>query len=76
MPIHHWFRQGRHLAVLFMIAAVIPVAVLSWLGLRLLQKDRDLEDQQILQRLEDAADRITAEIETYLTRMEASLPDG
>lgn len=74
MPIYHWFRQSRHLAVLFMIAAVIPVAVLSWLGLRLLQQDRDLEDQQIQQRLEDAADRITAELETHLTRIEASLP--
>lgn len=74
MPIHHRFRHSRHLAVLFMIAAVIPVAVLSWLGLRLLQQDRDLEDQQIQQRLEDAADRITAELEAHLTRIEASLP--
>lgn len=74
MPIHHRFRQSRHLAVLFMIAAVIPVAVLSWLGLRLLQQERDLEEQQILQRLEDSADRITAELEAHLTRIEASLP--
>jgi signal transduction histidine kinase len=74
MPVHHWFRQARYLAVLFMIAAAIPVAVLSWMGLRLLQQDRDLEDQQIHQRLEDAADRVAAEIEANLTRMEASLP--
>ncbi len=74
MPIHHRLRQSRYLAVLFMIAAVIPVAVLSWLGLRLLQQERDLEEQQILQRLEDSADRITAELEAHLTRIEASLP--
>ena len=74
MPIHHWFHQGRHLAVLFMIAAIIPVAALSWMGLRLLRQDRDLETQQIHQRLEDAADRITAELKADLTQMEANLP--
>jgi hypothetical protein len=70
MLAHHRFRHGRYLVVLYMIEAVIPAAALSWLGLRLLQQDRDLEEQQIHQLLEDAADRITAEFEAYLTRIE------
>ncbi len=74
MPVLHWFRQARRLAALFMIAAVLPVAVLFWLGLRLLQQDRDLEGQRIQERLEDAADRVAAEFEAHLTRIEAGLP--
>lgn len=73
MRVFLWLRQARHLALLFMVAAVLPVGVLSWLGLRLLQQDRDLEDQRIRQGLEDAADRVAARVEAHLTRIEASL---
>ena len=74
------------LLTLFVLLAGIPLAALGWLGWRLLEQDRALENQRERDRLESAANRLAHELERRLTawddllretpRGPASLPPG
>ena len=53
----------------------MSVFALIWMGLRLVQQDRSLEVQQIVEKREAAADRIIAALEQTLTIEERKLDD-
>jgi len=74
MQARQWFRPPRHLVVLFVVVIVVPAAALAWLGWRLLEQDRALEGQRIQERLERAADSISAALERRLTEITDHLP--
>jgi len=59
--------------VLLAAATLVPVAVLVWLGLRVLQQDRDLDRQRQRERLEVAAGRVALEIDRRLQDLEEKL---
>ena len=65
----------RKLPGLFLVATLVPVIALVWLGWRLLEQDRALENQRILERLEDAADLIAAAIDRRLAGMQDRLAE-
>ena len=70
-----WGRITQKTTVLFLAAAVMSVFALIWMGLRLVQQDRSLEVQQIVEKREAAADRIIAALEQTLTIEERKLDD-
>jgi len=87
MAIRDWLRPPRYLVILFLGIALVLVSTLAWLGWRLFQQDRALEEQRVQVRLEHAADIVAAEltrrlgaIEDELTRLSAvtstNLPDS
>lgn len=76
-------RLERRLVALIVAITVVPLALLVWLGWRLIQQDRLLEQQQIQQRVEHAADllvaalqRAIADADRYLGPHLDPLPDG
>lgn len=66
----------RRLPVLLAAATLIPAIVLVWLGVRLLQQDRELDRQRQRERLEVAAGRVALEIDRWLQDLEADLVAG
>jgi two-component system, OmpR family, phosphate regulon sensor histidine kinase PhoR len=66
----------RRLPVLLAAATLMPAVVLVWLGVRLLQQDRELDRQRQRERLEVAAGRVALEIDRRLQDLEAELVAG
>ena len=62
MSLSLWFRSPRYLLTLFLAIMLVLAASLSWLSWRLLKQDRALENQRIQERLDNAADLITASL--------------
>src|SRR6266705_1408424 len=60
MSLSQWFRSPRYLLTLFLAIMLVLAATLGWLGWRLLEQDRALENQRTQERLENAADLIAA----------------
>jgi signal transduction histidine kinase/predicted negative regulator of RcsB-dependent stress response len=56
MALGDWLRPPRHLVILFLGIALVLVCTLAWLGWRLFDQDRALEEQRVQVRLEHAAD--------------------
>jgi hypothetical protein len=50
MSLSLWFRSPRYLLTLFLAIMLVLTASLSWLGWRLLKRDRALESQRIEER--------------------------
>src|SRR4030042_612204 len=61
--------------ILFLGVAAVSVAALVWMGVRLIKQDRALESQQLRERREAAADRLTASLEQVLSEEERKLAD-
>jgi signal transduction histidine kinase len=57
-------------------ATLIPIGVLSWLGFRILQQDRDVERQRRRERLEVAAGRLALDMDRRLQDIEEQLARG
>jgi signal transduction histidine kinase len=70
-----WMSLPRRMPGLFLVATLVPVIALVWLGWRLLEQDRALENQRIIERLEDAADVIAAAIDRRLAGMQDGLAE-
>ena len=72
-------RPGRHptgtTMILVSMVAVVSVAALVWMGLRLARQDRALEAQQLEEQREAAADRILNGLEQALEEEELRLAD-
>jgi signal transduction histidine kinase len=68
--------SGRSIAALFVLATGVPLATLFWLGWRVWEQDRALEDQQIRQRVERAADIAVAALERAVAASEKRLAAG
>jgi hypothetical protein len=65
--------DARRLPLLLAAATLIPAAVLAWLGVRVLQQDRELDRQRQRERLEVAAGRVALEIDRRLRGLEEQL---
>jgi len=73
MAVSDWLRPPRHLVVLFLGIALTLMSTLAWLGWRLFQQDRALEQQRVQVRLEHAADILAAELTRKLGSIEDEL---
>jgi signal transduction histidine kinase len=63
----------RSLLALIAAITVLPLALLTWFGLRLIEQDRELEAQQTRQRVERAADLAVTAIDRELRVWESRL---
>jgi threonine/homoserine/homoserine lactone efflux protein len=64
---------SRGTAILFLGVAAASVGALVWMGVRLIKQDRALEAQQLRERREAAADRLTAALGQILSSEEERL---
>jgi signal transduction histidine kinase len=71
-----YFRAPGTLLALFLLVAGVPFAGLAWLGWRLLEQDRALENQRLRERLENAASLLSHELNRALAEWEQLLPAG
>lgn len=70
-----WAEQ-RKIPVLLAAATLIPIGVLSWLGVRILEQDREVERQRARETLEVVAGRLALDIERQLVDIEERLARG
>ena len=63
----------RSLVGLIAAITVLPLALLTWFGVRLIEQDRELEAQQTRQRVERAADLAVTAIDRELRAWESRL---
>jgi signal transduction histidine kinase len=66
---------SRGTAILFLAVAAVSVGALVWMGVRLIEQDRSLESQQLRERREAAADRLTAALDQIILTEEERLAD-
>ena len=69
-------QRPSYIIVLMAVATVVPLVTLMWLGWRLLDQDRMLEQRQVQDRVERAADLIVAEIERAISASGRRLVSG
>jgi signal transduction histidine kinase len=74
MEINKYLAAPIKLLTLFVVLSVIPLATLGWLGWRMLEQDRTLENQRLRERLENAAGLLTRELDRGLAAWESVLP--
>lgn len=67
--------SSRNAAIFFLCVAALAVAVLIWMGVRLVRQDRALESEQLRERREAAADRMVVAVEQALSAEERQLAD-
>jgi signal transduction histidine kinase len=75
MHLGNWLRPPHYLLALFLAVTLVPGVALVWLGARLLQQDRDLERQQVQERIERAASVVAAGLLRELDESRDRLPD-
>jgi signal transduction histidine kinase/tetratricopeptide (TPR) repeat protein len=69
-------RFPRRVALLLGVATAVPLAALLWVCWRVLAQDRALEEQQIQQRVERAADIAAAALQRAVAASERRLAEG
>lgn len=69
-------RPPRSLVALIVAITVVPLVTLLWLGWRLLEQDRALEQQQVQQRVERGADLIVSALQRAVSVSEQRLAAG
>jgi len=72
-PLRSWFRSPYGLLAAFLLLTLGPSVGLVWLGWRLLDQDRALENQRIDERRERAADQVVASLQRALQTSELDL---
>lgn len=75
MTMREWLSPPRRLLALFFAITLAPAAGLVWLGVRLLDQDRQLEAQRAMERREYAADRIVDTLRQELSDTRKLLSD-
>ena len=70
-----WLGASRRLILSFVLVLLVPAAAVVWLGVRLIEQDRALASRQLRERLESAADRLTAGLDQAVSSTERRL-DG
>lgn len=68
-----WIRSPYHLLWMFLSIALVLAATLGWLGWQWLQQDRALSKQRAQERVEVAADLVTAALQRGLSELEQDL---
>lgn len=76
MPGRVWARIPPRVGMLLAAATAVPLIALVWISWRVLAQDRALEEQQIEQRVERAADIATAALERAVAASERRLAEG
>jgi len=71
-----WSRFSPRVAMLLAVATAVPLAALLWVGWRALEQDRALEDEQIRQQVERAADIVAAALQRAVAASERRLAQG
>ena len=69
-------RRMSKIPLLLAAATLIPIGALTWLGVRVIQQDRDVESQRRREALEVAAGRLALDIERRLQDIEDQLSKG
>src|ERR1019366_10484399 len=59
-PLRPWLNPSRMLLVLLCLLTLVSISTMAFFGWRLLEQQRTVETQRSQERLEQAADRITA----------------
>jgi signal transduction histidine kinase len=60
MPPSEWLKPPRSLLLILFVVTLVSVSALAWFGSRVLYQEQVVETQRAQERLEQAADRITA----------------
>jgi signal transduction histidine kinase len=63
----------RKLPLFLAVATLLPIGVLSWLAVRIVQQDRDVERQRARERLEVTAGRLALDIDRRFQDLEEQL---
>jgi two-component system phosphate regulon sensor histidine kinase PhoR len=71
-----WSRFSPRVALLLVVATAAPLAALLWVGWRALEQDRALENEQIRQQVERAADIVAAALQRAVAASERRLAQG
>ena len=71
-----WSRFSPRVALLLAVATAVPLAALLWVGWRALEQDRALENEQIRQQVERAADIVAAALQRAVAASERRLAQG
>jgi signal transduction histidine kinase len=66
----------RKLPLFLAVAILLPIAVLSWLAVRIVQQDRDVERQRGRERLEVIAGRLAIDFDRRFQDLEEQLARG
>src|SRR5438128_10125625 len=66
-------QSSRRLLVLFVATTAVPAASLTWLGWRMVEQDRLLENQRVQERRDQAADLAAAAMQRILAEAEDRL---
>ena len=66
----------RNLPLFLAVATLLPIGVLSWLAIRVVQQDRDIERQRGRERLEVVAGRLALDIDRRFQDLEEQLARG
>lgn len=69
-------QRGRSIPALLAAATLVPIAVLSWLGVRVLRQEQAVERQRRRENLEVAAGRLALAIDGRLRDIEEQLARG
>lgn len=82
-PLREWLKPPRTLLLILFLLTLLSVSALGWFGWKVLDQERVVEAQRVQERLEQAADRISATLRGTLAetgeRLGASLavpPEG
>ena len=76
MSWRNWSRFSPRVALLLAVATAVPLAALFWVGWRALEQDRELEEQQIRQRVERSADIVAAALQRTVAISERRLAEA
>lgn len=66
VPLNEWLKPPRSLLLYLFLLTLVSVSALAWFGWKLLTQERMVEAQHVEERLEQAADRITATLRGML----------
>jgi hypothetical protein len=73
MGVRHWFRPPRHVLAIFVAVGIVSAAALAWLMGSLLIAEKAAERQLQQDRLEQAADRAVAAMQSAVSDLELQL---
>ena len=59
-PLREWLKPPRKLLLILFLLTLVSVSALGWFGWRLLDQERIVESQRAQERLEQAADQVSA----------------
>ena len=68
-----WVDTPRRLIASFVLLLLLPALAVAWLGMQLLEQDRQLASRQLRERREITAERVVAELERAVSATERRL---